>query len=149
MKRFAILATAVVALATAAVSLAAPTARSARTTTIHLTTTSLGSILTNAGGRTIYVFARDPRNQDRCAAIKGCTSVWPMVKSSGRPLAGSGVSRALLGTIRVHGATQVTYAGRPLYTYAGDSSPGETAYVGFSQFGGTWSAVTAHGRLVK
>jgi predicted lipoprotein with Yx(FWY)xxD motif len=148
MKRLAILATTVVALATAAVSLAGPIARGARATTIRLRATSLGTILANAGGRTVYAFARDARNQDRCAAIKGCTSVWPMVTSSGRPVAGPGVSRAFLGTIRVHGATQVTYAGRPLYTYAGDTGSGETGYVGISQFGGTWSAVTAHGRPV-
>jgi predicted lipoprotein with Yx(FWY)xxD motif len=149
MKRVALLATTIAVLATAAVSLAGPTAQSSRAAAVRLRATSLGAILTNAGGRTIYVFSRDARNQDRCVVIKGCTSVWPMVTSSGRPLAGPGVSRALLGTIRVHGATQVTYAGRPLYTYTGDTGPGETGYVGISQFGGTWSAITGHGRLVK
>ncbi|HWE08176.1 MAG TPA: hypothetical protein VG325_02405 [Solirubrobacteraceae bacterium] len=149
MKRYAVLATAVAVLATAAVSLAGPTGHGARTTTVRLRATSLGSILATAGGRTIYVFGRDGRNRDRCAAINGCLSVWPMVTSSGRPLAGPGASRALLGTIRVHGATQVTYAGRPLYTYAGDTAAGETGYVGISQFGGAWLAVTGHGRLVK
>jgi predicted lipoprotein with Yx(FWY)xxD motif len=149
MKRIAILATTIGVLATAAVSLAGPTAHGARATTIRLRATSLGRILANAGGRTIYVFTRDARNQDRCAAIKGCASVWPMVTSAGRPVAGSGMSRALLGTIRVHGATQVTYAGRPLYTYAGDTAPGETGYVGLSQFGGAWFAVSARARLIR
>jgi predicted lipoprotein with Yx(FWY)xxD motif len=149
MKRFAILATAVAALAFAAVSLASPKAHAARGTTIQLRKTNLGRILATAGGRTIYVFARDSRNHDRCVSISGCTSTWPLVKSSGRPIAAGGVSGRLLGTIRAGGASQVTYAGWPLYTYTGDSGPGQTGYVGVSQFGGAWYAINAQGKLVK
>jgi predicted lipoprotein with Yx(FWY)xxD motif len=109
----------------------------------------VGAILTTGGGRTIYMFARDSRSRDRCAAISGCTAVWPLVATSGTPIAGRGVSRRLLGTLRVHGAAQVTYAGWPLYTYTGDSAPGQTSYVGVSQFGGRWYAINARGGLVR
>jgi predicted lipoprotein with Yx(FWY)xxD motif len=154
MKRVPILALvfgvlAVGGLAATAVSMAAATAHSARLTTIQLRSTSLGAILTTAGGRTVYMFTRDGRNRDRCAAVAGCTGVWPLVASSSRPAAGRGVSGRLLGVIRVQGRRQVTYGGWPLYTYTGDSSPAQTSYVGVSQFGGRWYALNARGALVK
>jgi hypothetical protein len=54
-----------------------------------------------------------------------------------------------VGTIMVGGARQVTYAGHPLYTYIGDAGPGDTSYVGQSQFGGKWFALNATGQIVK
>lgn len=149
MRRIALVATAVGILTITAVSVAAPVGRMARTTRIQLRRTGAGTILTTAGGRTIYMFTRDGHNRDRCAAISGCTAVWPLVTSSARPLAGRGVSQRLLGTIRVRGARQVTYAGWPLYTYRGDSGPGETGYIGFNQFGGNWYAISPRGKLVR
>src|SRR5437588_6484087 len=59
----------------------------------------------------------------------------------GRPNAGPGVKRSMLGTIKVKGKSQVTYGGHPLYEYSGDTSPGSTSYVGVSQFGAKWRAV--------
>jgi predicted lipoprotein with Yx(FWY)xxD motif len=47
------------------------------------------------------------------------------------------------------GGKQVTYAGHPLYTYSGDSGPGQTSYVGAKSFGGTWYAINASGGTVK
>ena len=149
MKRVAILILTAGTLLVTAASTVARTAHPAQATTIQLRRTAVGAILATAGGRTIYTFGRDSRNRDRCAAISGCTSVWPLVATSGTPIAGRGVSRRLLGTIRVHGAKQVTYAGWPLYTYAGDSGPGQTSYVGVSQFGGPWYAINARGGRVK
>ena len=64
-------------------------------------------------------------------------------------MAGAGVRSRLFGTIRIAGgARQVTYAGRPLYTYSADTGPGQTAYVGASSFGGTWRAVTVSGSTI-
>ena len=58
-----------------------------------------------------------------------------------------GLKPSLLGTIALGGGRrQVTYAGHPLYTYAFDSGPAETGYVGATQFGGTWRALSATGR---
>ncbi|MFI4993711.1 MAG: hypothetical protein ACHQCH_08880 [Solirubrobacterales bacterium] len=54
-----------------------------------------------------------------------------------------------MSSIRSAGGKQVTYAGHPLYTYSGDSGPGETSYVGEKQFGGTWYAINASGHTVK
>jgi predicted lipoprotein with Yx(FWY)xxD motif len=117
--------------------------------TISLRKTSLGMILVNARGFTVYAFGKDAKRQDRCAAISGCSVIWPIVKTSGTPRAGKGVKRSLLGTIKVGGATQVTYAGHPLYTYSGDGFKGSTSYIGIRQFGGTWSGLRASGATVK
>ena len=117
---------------------------------VSVRTTSLGMILVNGRGHTLYAFTRDTRNQDRCVTTAGCTSIWPLLTSAGRPRAGTGVAASKLSTIRLsNGSHQVTYAGHPLYTYSGDSSAGETDYVGVSQFGGTWLAVTAAGRTLR
>jgi predicted lipoprotein with Yx(FWY)xxD motif len=129
---------------------ASPSAMSAggRPTTIKLRQTSLGMILVNNQGFTLYAFGKDRRNHDSCVNIRNCTGTWPIVTTPGKPRAAGGVNRSMLGTIRVKGKTQVTYGGRPLYRYAGDSSPGQTSYVGVSQFQGVWRAVKASGKTV-
>jgi predicted lipoprotein with Yx(FWY)xxD motif len=58
----------------------------------------------------------------------------------------AGVKASLLSTTSGH---QVTYAGHPLYTYSGDSGPGDTSYVGAKSFGGTWYAINASGGTVR
>jgi predicted lipoprotein with Yx(FWY)xxD motif len=133
-----------------AIPIASASAGSAPGAKISLHKTSLGMILVNARGRTLYAFTRDAKNKDRCVTTAGCTSTWPVVTSHGKPTAGPGVKSSKLSTIKLsNGSHQVTYAGHPLYTYVGDSGAGETDYVGASQFGGTWVAVNAAGRTVK
>ena len=123
-----------------------PAAHSGRAATVQLRHTNLGSILVSSSGRTLYEFTRDPANKNSCAAISGCSEVWPSLKASGRPTAGSGIKTSLLSTASGH---QVIYAGHPLYTYSGDNGPGKTSYVGAKQFGGTWYAINASGGAVK
>ena len=149
MKRIAILVVIGAALVLAAAS-AGATGASARAAKVQLRHTPLGSILVNGRGRTLYVFTRDSPKRDTCVAISNCTGVWPVLKTSARPAAGPGIKRSLLGTIKLsNGARQVTYAGHPLYTYVGDSGPGQTDYVGFDEFGGRWYAINAAGHVVK
>lgn len=126
-----------------------PPAHSSRAATVRLRHTNLGSILVSSSGRTLYEFTRDHPSKSSCAAISGCSETWPSLKTSGRPTAGSGIRATLLSSIRSAGGKQVTYAGHPLYTYSGDSGPGETSYVGEKQFGGTWYAINASGHTVK
>jgi predicted lipoprotein with Yx(FWY)xxD motif len=127
-----------------------PPAHSSRAATVSLRHTSLGSILVSSSGRTLYEFTRDHPNKSSCAAISGCSETWPSLRTSGRPTARSGVKASLLSSINLPtGGKQVTYAGHPLYTYSGDSGPGETSYVGEKQFGGTWYAINASGHTVK
>jgi predicted lipoprotein with Yx(FWY)xxD motif len=128
---------------------AAP-AHAARGAKLETQTTSLGRILATGRGLTVYMFTHDSINHDTCVAISGCTGIWPMVTSNGRPTLGPGVKRSLVGAIKLPGgARQVTYAGHPLYTYIADSGPGDTSYVGQNQFGGRWYALSPAGRTVK
>jgi predicted lipoprotein with Yx(FWY)xxD motif len=141
-------------LAAASLPLATPQAATrghdARAAKLRLRHTTVGSILVNGRGFTVFAFTRDSRNHDRCAAISGCTSIWPLVTTRGTPTVGPGVRRRLVGAIELAGGQrQVTYAGHPLYTYIADSGPGDTSYVGVSQFGGRWLALTAAGHTVK
>ncbi len=122
-----------------------PAAHSSRTATVQLRHTNLGSILVSSSGRTLYEFTKD-HAKNSCAAIGGCSAVWPSLKASGRPTAGPGIKASLLSTTS---GNQVTYAGHPLYTYSEDSGPGKTSYVGVREFGGTWYAINASGGTVK
>jgi predicted lipoprotein with Yx(FWY)xxD motif len=152
MKRVTIaLITAAAAAATALpASAAGGAAHAARGTKLEIQSTSLGRILATGSGRTVYMFTHDQVNHDTCVAISGCTGIWPLVTSNGTPTLGPGVKRSLVGAIKLpSGARQVTYAGHPLYTYIADAGPGDTSYVGLSQFGGHWYALNAGGRVVK
>jgi predicted lipoprotein with Yx(FWY)xxD motif len=115
---------------------------------IDVRSTSLGKVLVNGSGFTLFAFSRDAKRRDKCATTKGCMHVWPVAASHGRPEAGRGVKASQLGTITLRGGVrQVTYFGHPLYTYSFDTAPGQTDYVGAKQFGGTWRAVRASGQL--
>jgi predicted lipoprotein with Yx(FWY)xxD motif len=125
----------------------AATANAANGPTVRLERTNLGKILVDGSGYTLYLFTRDRRRSDRCAAVSGCIGVWPALTTRHRPVAGPGVRSSLLGTIKYQGdVRQVTYAGHPLYGYSGDFGPRSTTYVGTYEYGGTWYAVTAAGK---
>jgi predicted lipoprotein with Yx(FWY)xxD motif len=148
-RKLAAMAVVALALTCTAIATGAPAHSASGPTTIKLRHTGKGLILTNGRGFTLYSFARDTRNRDRCVSIKGCLSTWPIARTTGRPAAGPGVRQSLLGSIRVGNVSQVTYAGHPLYGYIGDSSAGNTAYVGISMYGGAWDALRATAALVK
>jgi predicted lipoprotein with Yx(FWY)xxD motif len=67
--------------------------------------------------------------------------------TSGAPQPQKGAKASLLGTTkRSDGSTQVTYAGHPLYTYTGDSAPGQANGNDLSQFGAQWYALMPSGQ---
>jgi predicted lipoprotein with Yx(FWY)xxD motif len=146
MKRLVLPSAAIALLALAA---SAPASSSNRAT-VKVGNTSLGKILERKSGFTLYEFTRDRRNKDTCVSVRGCAATWPPLTTGGKPMAGPGVKSSLLGTITLaHGVKQVTYAGHPLYTYSGDSGPGQVDYVSTPEFGGTWNAANAAGHMVK
>jgi predicted lipoprotein with Yx(FWY)xxD motif len=150
MRRFTIGLIAAAASLPIAAAQAAPDARALPGAKLEIRRTSLGGILANGRGLTLYMFTRDSVRHDKCVTISGCTGIWPVMTSNGIPALGPGVRRSLVGMIKLpSGGRQVTYAGHPLYTYIGDSGPGDTSYVGQSQFGGRWFALTAAGHAVK
>jgi predicted lipoprotein with Yx(FWY)xxD motif len=147
MRRTLILIAATALFATSAAALASASGKREK---LQLRRTSVGTILVNGRGFTVYAFTKDARNKDVCQQLRGCLGVWPPVTSAGNAIAGPGVKSSLIGTITIKGgAKQATYAGHPLYTYVGDSGPGQTRYVNFSAFGGRWPALNSSGQEVK
>ena len=118
--------------------------------TINIAKTDVGPLLANKSDYTVYMFARDKRRKDECLKIKGCEKDWPAVTTTGKPVAGPGVKKSLLGTIPYKGKLlEVTYKGRPLHTYRFDTSKRSVINIGNRQFGGAWYALNAKGGLVK
>jgi predicted lipoprotein with Yx(FWY)xxD motif len=128
--------------ATPAAAASSPSSQGSSSTTAILKTakTSLGTVLTNSKGFTLYWFAIDTPTSSKCTG--SCTTFWPPVV--GTPQAASGVTLpGKLGTItRSDGSLQATYNGHPLYTFDGDKSPGQTAGNKVNGSGGLWYAVT-------
>ena len=114
---------------------------------VALASTKLGKVLVDGSGRTLYLFEADKGAMSKCDGA--CASAWPPLTTSGKPTAGAGVVAAKLGTAkRADGTTGVTYAGHPLYTYAGDGSPGQTTGEGLTDYGAPWYALSAAGKTV-
>jgi predicted lipoprotein with Yx(FWY)xxD motif len=63
----------------------------------------------------------------------------------GPATAGSGVTGKLTTITRSDGSLQATYKGHPLYTYTGDTGPGQNNGNGLNVSGGIWHEVTASG----
>jgi predicted lipoprotein with Yx(FWY)xxD motif len=115
---------------------------------VALRKTTLGSVLGDASGHTLYVFEKDRKGQSACDSA--CVKFWPPLVSRTTPRAGKGVYKAMLGVSRRHdGRRQVTYAGHPLYTFVGDKAPGDTSGEGLTNFGAAWYALAASGRTVE
>src|SRR5918911_2200684 len=108
----------------------AASAAGARNSAVAIRSTSLGKILVDAKGRTLYLFEADKPNMSNCSGA--CLSIWPALSSHGKPQAHGGVLAAKVGTIASTG--QVTYNGHPLYYYGGDQRAGDTNGQGLNQF---------------
>ncbi|PKB72472.1 MAG: hypothetical protein BZY87_00005, partial [SAR202 cluster bacterium Io17-Chloro-G6] len=112
------------------------------TATVNTTKNSrLGTILTDAGGNSLYLFTNDEQNVTTCGG--GCALAWPPLLTIDDPAAGAGLDEDRIGVIsRANGAKQVTYNGWPLYYFAGDEKPGDTKG---QDRGGVWFVVTTYG----
>ena len=98
------------------------------------------TVLTNAQGFTLYSFAPDTPTKSNCNGA--CAQNWPPVKG---PANASGV-KGTFGTItRSDGSTQATFNGHPLYTYVGDTAPGQANGNGLNVAGGLWHEITTSG----
>ena len=135
----AALAVAALVLLAVAVAGASSPAPAATGTGTGLKTAVIGgtTVLTNAGGFTLYSFAPDTPTTSRCYG--SCAAYWP-------PAIGTApASPSLPGTVgtitRTGGARQLTYDGHPLYTYIGDSAPGQANGNNLNLNGGLWHEV--------
>ena len=101
---------------------------------------SLGTVLVNQSGLTLYRYTPDGTGKSVCTGT--CASQWPpLTVPAGTTPAASGLPAADLGVIvRSDGSHQVTYKGMPLYTYSGDTKAGAATGQGLD---GTWFVLTA------
>jgi predicted lipoprotein with Yx(FWY)xxD motif len=135
------------AIGAAALAAAAAPARAADGA-LTVRASQYGRVLFDARGFVLYLFTHDRRSVSRCTGV--CAKRWPPFVVQKRPRAGSGVRGTLIGTTRrADGRLQVTYAGRPLYYYIGDTSPGQILCQNAPEFGGIWYVVRPDGSPVR
>jgi len=114
---------------------------------LHIARSRLGRILVDSRGITLYDFVKDKGKTSVCYGA--CAALWPPLITHGKPIAGHGVRRRLLGTTtRKDGKRQVTYGGHPLYYFVTDRKPGQTTGQGVNQFGGPWWVLSATGKEI-
>jgi predicted lipoprotein with Yx(FWY)xxD motif len=105
---------------------------------------SLGRMLVDVHGHTLYLFQKDKNGKSSCMGT--CKSFWPPLLTKGKPRAAAGVKAAWLGTTkRSDGGVQVTYHGHPLYRFSLDTKAGQTKGEGLNDFGAHWYAVSSAG----
>jgi predicted lipoprotein with Yx(FWY)xxD motif len=109
-----------------------------------LKTVTIGGVpvLADAKGLTLYWFVPDTATKSACYGT--CAAYWPPV--TGPATAGPGVVGTLSTITRSDGSLQAVYDGHPLYTYVGDSAPGQANGNGINLNGGLWHEVTASGQ---
>jgi predicted lipoprotein with Yx(FWY)xxD motif len=130
-----------------AVSVTAAGASLASGTTVKAHSSSLGKIIVNSQGRTLYLFEKDKGSHSACYGQ--CAKFWPPLITSGKPTAAAGVKASLLGTTRrSNGSMQVTYAGHPLYRFLKDTKAGQTKGEGLKFFGASWYVVAPNGKKI-
>jgi predicted lipoprotein with Yx(FWY)xxD motif len=114
----------------------------AASTTSVVKTAKIGNatVLTNSKGLTLYTFAIDPMNKSKCTGQ--CAHFWPPVKG---PVKASGIKGTFATIKRSDGSTQATWNGHPLYTYIGDTAPGQAKGNGLNLSGGVWHEVLLAG----
>jgi predicted lipoprotein with Yx(FWY)xxD motif len=136
---------------TASPSTMAPAQAAASTSgpiVITTSTTRFGQILADAKGMALYTATGDTPSHSGCSGA--CLKFWPpLLLPAGQTQAKAGPGVTGLGTFMRPEGTQVTYHGKPLYTWIEDTRPGQVTGQGVVDSGGTWfvatvSAATGH-----
>ena len=114
------------------------------TVVIGTTNGPVGTYLTDADGRALYLWDGDGKGKSNCSGT--CATSWPPLTSDGTPTTSDGVTAADVATItRSDGTKQVTYMDHPLYYFANDAGPGTTIGEGSDSFGAHWWLVAPSG----
>lgn len=100
---------------------------------------SLGPILTDPDGRTLYVFLSDKAGSGKSVCNGACAQAWPpLVSANGTLTKPDGFPGELSVVTRDDGTKMVAYNGQPLYYYVKDAAPGDTTGQGV---GNVWYVV--------
>jgi predicted lipoprotein with Yx(FWY)xxD motif len=126
----------------------APVMSTAKAPVIKTAKTSLGRILVDTRGRTLYLFEKDRKGKSACNGQ--CATAWPPLIAGAKPRVAGAAKAALVGTTkRADGRRQVTYNGHPLYTFVKDTKRGQTNGQGVDGFGAKWYVISPAGRAIK
>ena len=106
------------------------------------------TILVDGKGRTLYMLTSDTNGVPMCAKIDpGCPKLWPMLGSTGKPIAGKGVNARLFAIVKgAYGKPQVSYNRHPLYLYSGDKKLGDVYGQGYFNI---WYVLSPKGTPIK
>jgi predicted lipoprotein with Yx(FWY)xxD motif len=123
---------------TSAAATTAPTPTSAGTTsaktTVAVATTKLGKVLVDSTGMTLYTSAGDT-TPGASSCTGACATIWPPLAATAAPTYAAGLTASKFTTITRSDATlQLSYNGKPLYTFASDKAPGDTTGQGVGGF---------------
>jgi predicted lipoprotein with Yx(FWY)xxD motif len=122
-------------------------ARSTADTGVAVADHGAGPMLVDGAGHTLYLWKADTGPQSMCSGA--CAQAWPPVTTTASVRAGHGIDAKLLGmSKRADGSRQVTYAGHPLYLFAGDTAAGQLNGQGSNAFGADWWAVAPTGAAI-
>jgi predicted lipoprotein with Yx(FWY)xxD motif len=110
-------------------------------------TTTLGKVVTDDQGKTVYVFDKDKPGEKTTQCTGACAKLWPPLTSTTAKVAvGKGLDEDDFGTIKLaDGTMQVTAYGMPLYRYSGDMAAGQTNGQGLLNL---WYAAGANGHQI-
>jgi predicted lipoprotein with Yx(FWY)xxD motif len=115
--------------------------------TLSVSGSRYGKIIVDGQGRTLYLFDAERSATPKCYGA--CAGAWPPLLVNTSPVAGGGLSQALIATVpRNEGSMQVTYNGHALYLYAGDRAPGEIKCQAVVEYGGGWFVVDTQGNKI-
>jgi len=139
---------AILLLAAVVAAVLVPSATSGPRPTLTARSSSFGKVIFDGRGFVLYAFTRDKRAS---ACYGACAKAWPpYFAPKGEPTVGTGLKRSLLGTVKRRGGRrQLTYAGKPLYYYVGDTRPGQILCQGVVEFGGRWLIVRPSGAYLR
>jgi predicted lipoprotein with Yx(FWY)xxD motif len=104
--------------------------------------TSLGQVLVDGRGMTLYTLSADGQDHSTCSTQ--CLQFWPAVA----PAKSGKLSVTTGKTATPDGTAIATVAGHPVYTFSQDQQPGDVNGEGVDEFGGVWHAVSPSGQPV-
>lgn len=114
---------------------------SAASTDLAVATTSLGAVVVDSTGRTLYTYGKDTGTTPTCTGA--CAKAWPAAVANGTPTKSTDITATVTVTTAADGSSQLVLDGHPLYRYAADTAPGDVNGQGVAN---VWYAVTAGGQ---
>ena len=115
--------------------------------TVNLGDTSLGSVLVDGDGKTLYIFTPDAASAGKSVCNGDCAAAWPPLLGDAAPTLGTGLEADDFSTItRDDGATQIAFYGMPLYYFAADAAAGDVKGQGLND---KWYVIGADGTPIK